>query len=69
MMNIFFFFLCVSLTSLAQDISFSVDHAHHNKKSQLILMMIGKETHESSQVAQLIKKALEFKGQCDVTVQ
>lgn len=69
MKNTLVLFLSMSVLSAAQDISFSIDHAHQHKKSQLLLMTIGKENQELSTVAQLIKKALEFKGQCEVAVQ
>ncbi|GMU19430.1 MAG: hypothetical protein AMXMBFR12_06220 [Candidatus Babeliales bacterium] len=69
MMKILYLFFCINLVCYAQEISFSVNHAQYHKKSQLVLMMIGKETAELQQIAQLIKKALEFKGQCEVTMQ
>lgn len=69
MMNIIYFLLGISLMCTAEHVSFSVDHAHQNKKSQLLIMMIGKETAELQQIAQLVKKALEFKDQCEVGIQ
>lgn len=69
MMKFLYFFLSICLICHAQEVSFSVHTAHQHKKSQLLIMMIGKENDESHQIAQLLKKALEFKGQCQVTVQ
>src|SRR5690606_38561405 len=52
--------------SNAESVSLSVNNAQHNKKSQLLLALVGKETSESKEIAHLLKKALEFKGQCFV---
>lgn len=69
MMKILYFCLCMHLLSHAQEISFSVNNAQHHKKSQLLILMIGKESNESNHIAHLLKKALEFKGQCQVELQ
>lgn len=68
MINIFYLLLCMNILAFTQEVSFSVDHAHQNKKAQILVMMIGKDTPEALQIAQLLKKALEFKGQCGVTL-
>lgn len=48
--------------------SFSINSAQQHKKSQLLLAFVGKQSDEISQMESLLKKALEFTGQCEVSV-
>jgi TolB protein len=65
-MKIFFLFLTFFIPYFchADSVTLSVTNAQHYKKSQLLLALVGKETSESKEIAHLLKKALEFKGQC-----
>lgn len=59
---------CMLMCNLihAESVTLAIDHAQTNKKSHLLFAVVGKQTAELDSIAALAKKALEFKGQCQV---
>ena len=66
--SLFFLFIFLPRVCAVESVNLAVTHAQQNKKSQLLLAIVGKQTAEASEIAALTKKALEFKGQCQVDI-
>jgi len=52
----------------AEIVNLSVANAQKNETIAILLAVIGKQTPEMNEVSNLVKKALEFKNQCTVSV-
>ncbi len=53
---------------MANPVSFAINNAQQHQKSRLLLALVASESAESQNIAALVKKALEFKGQCAIDV-
>lgn len=69
-MNRFFLIVivCVVNTIVGQEAFHVAISAQHNEKAHILLALIGKKSSSLDEVSQLLKKALEFKDQCTVSV-
>ena len=52
----------------ADTVSCAIEHAQHHTKTDLLLIMVGQEDQQAHEIANLVKKALEFNEQCALTI-
>ena len=66
---LFLFIIAVWTHSInAETVNLSVANAQKNETVNILLAVIGKQTPEMNEVSNLVKKALEFKNQCTISV-
>jgi TolB protein len=53
----------------AETVSCAIEHAQRHEKTDILLVMVGSESEQAQEIAKLVKKALEFNGQCTLAVQ